>query len=117
MTSTEEGLEGLLDPPAQSSAKPESTSSSNSRKRARVEEENSPDEMMDKITRHCSCTVCLDVPGVALYQCKNGHLMCYTCLNHLLADARLKEEQSTCPNCRCEISMERCMRNLAAEKG
>ena len=76
---------------------------SNSRKRARVEDENSPEEMMEKITRHCSCTVCLDVPAVALYQCKNGHLMCYTCLNHLLADARLKEEQPNCPNCRCEI--------------
>jgi len=80
-----------------------STKAENSRKRARVEDENSPEEMMEKITRHCSCTVCLDVPAVALYQCKNGHLMCYTCLNHLLADARLKEEQPNCPNCRCEI--------------
>lgn len=88
---------------------------SNSRKRAR-EDENSPEEMMEKITRHCSCTVCLDVPAVALYQCKNGHLMCYTCLNHLLADARLKEESPNCPNCRCEIGLDSCMRNLAAEK-
>lgn len=93
-----------------------STKAENSRKRARVEDENSPEEMMEKITRHCSCTVCLDVPAVALYQCKNGHLMCYTCLNHLLADARLKEEQPNCPNCRCEIGLDSCMRNLAAEK-
>ena len=42
--------------------------------------------------------------------------MCYTCLNHLLADSRLKDENPTCPNCRCEISMDRCVRNLAAEK-
>ena len=81
---------------------PENSKQENSRKRAR-EDENSPEEMMEKITRHCSCTVCLDVPAVALYQCKNGHLMCYTCLNHLLADARLKEESPNCPNCRCEI--------------
>ena len=31
------------------------------------------------------------------------HLMCYTCLNHLLADSRLKDENATCPNCRCDI--------------
>jgi len=44
------------------------------------------------------------------------HLMCYTCLNHLLADSRLKDENATCPNCRCDISLDRCVRNLAAEK-
>nr|XP_031295793.1 cysteine and histidine-rich protein 1 isoform X3 [Camelus dromedarius] len=32
------------------------------------------------------------------------------------ADARLKEEQATCPNCRCEISKSLCCRNLAVEK-
>ena len=112
MGSTEEALEGLLEPPSISQSLSKSPGSSspsssgpNPRKRGRVDDENSPEDMMEKITRHCSCTVCLDVPGVALYQCKNGHLMCYTCLNHLLADARMKEEQSTCPNCRCEIRL------------
>ncbi|XP_009887548.1 PREDICTED: cysteine and histidine-rich protein 1-B-like, partial [Charadrius vociferus] len=38
------------------------------------------------------------------------------CFIHLLADARLKEEQATCPNCRCEISKSLCCRNLAVEK-
>jgi len=104
-------IQETLEIPENSNSKPE-----NSRKRARVEDENSPEEMMEKITRHCSCTVCLDVPAVALYQCKNGHLICFTCLNHLLADARLKEEQPNCPNCRCEIGLDSCMRNLAAEK-
>uniref|UniRef100_A0A452V055 Cysteine and histidine rich 1 n=1 Tax=Ursus maritimus TaxID=29073 RepID=A0A452V055_URSMA len=33
-----------------------------------------------------------------------------------IADARLKEEQATCPNCRCEISKSLCCRNLAVEK-
>ncbi|XP_068094274.1 zinc finger TRAF-type-containing protein 1 isoform X1 [Hyperolius riggenbachi] len=42
--------------------------------------------------------------------------MCAGCFIHLLADARLKEEQSTCPNCRCEISKSLCCRNLAVEK-
>ncbi|NXJ00461.1 CYR1B protein, partial [Psophia crepitans] len=39
--------------------------------------------------------------------------MCAGCFIHLLADARLKEEQATCPNCRCEISKSLCCRNLA----
>nr|XP_009666583.1 PREDICTED: cysteine and histidine-rich protein 1-like isoform X2 [Struthio camelus australis] len=51
-----------------------------------------------------------------LPQCTNGHLMCAGCFIHLLADARLKEEQATCPNCRCEISKSLCCRNLAVEK-
>uniref|UniRef100_A0AAA9SY39 Cysteine and histidine rich 1 n=1 Tax=Bos taurus TaxID=9913 RepID=A0AAA9SY39_BOVIN len=51
-----------------------------------------------------------------LCKCTNGHLMCAGCFIHLLADARLKEEQATCPNCRCEISKSLCCRNLAVEK-
>ncbi|XP_069477899.1 zinc finger TRAF-type-containing protein 1 isoform X2 [Ambystoma mexicanum] len=42
--------------------------------------------------------------------------MCAGCFIHLLADARLKEEQATCPNCRCEITKSLCCRNLAVEK-
>ena len=42
--------------------------------------------------------------------------MCAGCFSHLLADARLKDEQATCPNCRCEISKTSCSRNLAVEK-
>jgi hypothetical protein len=42
--------------------------------------------------------------------------MCAGCFAHLLADARLKDEQATCPNCRCEISKTICSRNLAVEK-
>lgn len=49
-------------------------------------------------------------------QCVNGHLMCAGCFNHLLADARLKDETATCPNCRCEITKSSCCRNLAVEK-
>jgi len=33
-----------------------------------------------------------------------------------LADSRLKDENATCPNCRCDIGLDRCVRNLAAEK-
>ena len=51
-----------------------------------------------------------------LFQCGNGHLMCAGCFNHLLADARLKDETATCPNCRCEINKNVCIRNLAVEK-
>lgn len=49
-------------------------------------------------------------------QCTNGHLMCAGCLAHLLADARLKDEEATCPNCRCDIGKNLCTRNLAVEK-
>ena len=56
------------------------------------------------------------MPQTAIYQCTNGHLMCAGCFSHLLADARLKDEQATCPNCRCEISKTSCCRNLAVEK-
>nr|XP_002736139.2 PREDICTED: cysteine and histidine-rich protein 1-B-like [Saccoglossus kowalevskii] len=62
------------------------------------------------------CAVCLDLPRSTVFQCTNGHLMCAGCFTHLLADARLKNEQATCPNCRCEISKSMCSRNLAVEK-
>lgn len=62
------------------------------------------------------CTVCLDDSKLNMHQCPNGHLMCVACLNHLLTDARLKDEQATCPSCRCEISRALCCRSLVAEK-
>nr|CAD7438259.1 unnamed protein product [Timema bartmani] len=62
------------------------------------------------------CAVCLDLPRTAVYQCSNGHLMCAGCFTHLLADARLRDEVSTCPNCRIEISKTSASRNLAVEK-
>lgn len=62
------------------------------------------------------CVVCLDLPNNSIYQCSNGHLMCVSCLNHLLADSRIKDEDATCPQCRCEISRTQCIRNLAVEK-
>jgi hypothetical protein len=58
--------------------------------------------------------------------------MCASCFNHLLADCKLKDEQTTwyfdpensinerflffSPTCRCEISKLNCTRNLAVEK-
>ncbi|XP_069361595.1 zinc finger TRAF-type-containing protein 1 homolog isoform X1 [Maniola hyperantus] len=62
------------------------------------------------------CAVCLDLPPAAVYQCSNGHLMCAPCFTHLLADARLRDESATCPNCRIEISKTSASRNLAVEK-
>lgn len=49
-------------------------------------------------------------------QCTNGHLMCAGCFTHVLADARLRDELATCPNCRIEISKTSASRNLAVEK-
>lgn len=62
------------------------------------------------------CAVCLDLPRVGVYQCSNGHLMCSGCFTHLLADARIRDETATCPNCRVEISRSAATRNLAVEK-
>ncbi|XP_071053347.1 zinc finger TRAF-type-containing protein 1 homolog isoform X2 [Onthophagus taurus] len=54
--------------------------------------------------------------GVLRRLCNNGHLMCAGCFTHLLADARLRDEMATCPNCRVEISKTVATRNLAVEK-
>lgn len=43
-------------------------------------------------------------------------MTCAGCFTHLLADARLRDEQATCPNCRVEISKTLAARNLAVEK-
>ncbi|KAK9720309.1 TRAF-type zinc finger [Popillia japonica] len=61
------------------------------------------------------CAVCLDLPRAAVYQCENGHLMCAGCFNHLIADARLRDEAATCPSCRVEITKASAIRNLAVE--
>lgn len=42
--------------------------------------------------------------------------MCAGCFTHVLADARLRDEMATCPNCRIEISKSSASRNLAVEK-
>lgn len=42
--------------------------------------------------------------------------MCVGCLSHLLADARLRNEMASCPNCRTDITESLCIRNLAVEK-
>lgn len=62
------------------------------------------------------CAVCMDLPYSSVFQCPNGHLMCSACFTHLLADARLRDETSTCPSCRCIITRDVCSRNLAVEK-
>ncbi|XP_062384822.1 zinc finger TRAF-type-containing protein 1 isoform X1 [Sardina pilchardus] len=85
------------------------------KKRIRLQEGESG-KLEERLYSVLCCTVCLDLPKASVYQCTNGHLMCAGCFIHLLADARLKEEQATCPNCRCEISKSLCCRNLAVEK-
>ncbi|KAL4704144.1 hypothetical protein ACJJTC_012960 [Scirpophaga incertulas] len=78
------------------------------------------DELNEKLENRLGgilcCAVCLELPQSAVYQCINGHLMCATCFTHLLADARLRDEAATCPNCRVEISKSSASRNLAVEK-
>ncbi|CAL4166014.1 unnamed protein product, partial [Meganyctiphanes norvegica] len=57
-----------------------------------------------------------DVLFFVVFGCSNGHLMCSGCFTHLLADARIRDETATCPNCRVEISRSLATRNLAVEK-
>ncbi|KAL5021687.1 hypothetical protein ScPMuIL_000842 [Solemya velum] len=76
---------------------------------------NQTNKLEDRLCGILCCAVCLDLPRTC-FQCSNGHLMCAGCFNHLLADARLRDETATCPNCRGEISKSICTRNLAVEK-
>ncbi|XP_022200961.2 cysteine and histidine-rich protein 1 homolog [Nilaparvata lugens] len=78
--------------------------------------DNKPDKLEQRLGGILCCAVCLDLPKAAIYQCTNGHLMCAGCFTHVLADARLRDEQATCPNCRIEISKSSASRNLAVEK-
>uniref|UniRef100_H2YQ04 RING-type domain-containing protein n=1 Tax=Ciona savignyi TaxID=51511 RepID=H2YQ04_CIOSA len=73
-------------------------------------------KLEERLNHILSCTVCLDLPTSACMQCCHGHLMCVGCYHHLLADARLKDEQATCPSCRVDITRGSCIRNLAVEK-
>ncbi|KAK3086385.1 hypothetical protein FSP39_017668 [Pinctada imbricata] len=84
-------------------------------KKAKIETTSKENCLEDRLSGILCCAVCLDLPSTC-FQCGNGHLMCAGCYNHLLADARLKDETATCPNCRCEISKSLCTRNLAVEK-
>ncbi|KAG7317064.1 hypothetical protein KOW79_019362 [Hemibagrus wyckioides] len=94
---------------------PETDPDAPPKKRVRLQE-GEAGKLEERLYSVLCCTVCLDLPKASVYQCTNGHLMCAGCFIHLLADARLKEEQATCPNCRCEISKSLCCRNLAVEK-
>ncbi|CAF0810447.1 unnamed protein product [Didymodactylos carnosus] len=78
--------------------------------------ENKQRLLEDRLGSILSCCICLDLSNLPMYQCPNGHLMCGNCFSHLLADGKLKDELTTCPNCRCEINKSNCCRNLAVEK-
>ena len=86
--------EHLEPPPSKMKKEMKTEDESSSSSGLNIPTAESPKEILERISRHCSCTVCLDIPRVSLWQCKNGHLMCATCLSHLIADARLKDEIS-----------------------
>nr|NP_001123341.1 zinc finger protein (TRAF/RING)-4 [Ciona intestinalis]FAA00142.1 TPA: zinc finger protein [Ciona intestinalis] len=85
-------------------------------KKLKTSKSNASEKLEERLNHILSCTVCLDLPTSACMQCCHGHLMCVGCYHHLLADARLKDEQATCPSCRVDITRGTCIRNLAVEK-
>ncbi|XP_026743819.1 cysteine and histidine-rich protein 1 homolog isoform X2 [Trichoplusia ni] len=85
-------------------------------KKRKITDKEGSDKLEHRLGGILCCAVCLDLPQAAVYQCSNGHLMCAPCFTHLLADARLRDESATCPNCRVEISKTSASRNLAVEK-
>ncbi|XP_075980916.1 zinc finger TRAF-type-containing protein 1 homolog isoform X2 [Anticarsia gemmatalis] len=85
-------------------------------KKRKINDKETSDKLEHRLGGILCCAVCLDLPQAAVYQCSNGHLMCAPCFTHLLADARLRDEAATCPNCRVEISKTSASRNLAVEK-
>ncbi|KPI94504.1 Cysteine and histidine-rich protein 1-like [Papilio xuthus] len=86
------------------------------KKRKIVSENEQCEKLEHRLCGILCCAVCLELPPAAVYQCTNGHLMCAPCFTHLLADARLRDEAATCPNCRVAISASSASRNLAVEK-
>ncbi|KAG8233724.1 hypothetical protein J437_LFUL013221 [Ladona fulva] len=86
------------------------------RKKAEKSSEPITEKLEHRLGGILCCAVCLDLPRAAVFQCTNGHLMCAGCFTHLLADARLRDEVATCPNCRVEIGRSSASRNLAVEK-
>lgn len=86
-------------------------------KKSKIVGENSTrDKLEARLIGVLSCVICFDLPSGSIYQCMHGHLMCIGCFNHILADARLKNEQALCPSCRADISSKNSSRNLAVEK-
>ncbi|KAL0820042.1 hypothetical protein ABMA28_006001 [Loxostege sticticalis] len=85
-------------------------------KKRKIADKETTEKLEHRLGGILCCTVCLDLPPAAVFQCSNGHLMCAPCFNHLLADARLRDESATCPNCRVDISKTLASRNLAVEK-
>ncbi|GFU06317.1 cysteine and histidine-rich protein 1-B [Nephila pilipes] len=113
--------EDIISPPSTSEERnePENTSEENNHlhSRAKKLKLNVKEEPLEeRLHEILCCAVCLDLPKSAVYQCRNGHLMCSECFNHLLADAHLKMVSSVCPSCRTLISKDLCVRNLVVEK-
>ena len=54
------------------------------------------------------CPICLErmKPPKKIFQCKNGHVLCETCI----------EKVYRCPTCRIPFSGEQRIRNIALEK-
>ncbi|KAI9575206.1 cysteine and histidine-rich protein 1 homolog [Glossina fuscipes] len=71
--------------------------------------------LTERLNALLCCVVCLNLSKFSMYQCRRGHLMCADCFNHLLADGRLRDQFSTCPSCRVDISYDTVVRNLCVE--
>ncbi|KAJ2938129.1 hypothetical protein O0L34_g3703 [Tuta absoluta] len=116
MPSSSEPVEAALEPPAAEEAVDRGDEGPSPKKRKTMPDKEGSEKLEHRLGGILCCAVCLDLPPAAVFQCTNGHLMCAPCFTHLLADARLRDEAATCPNCRVEISKTSASRNLAVEK-
>ena len=101
----------LLATPAISTADPDEVDEPPTKK-AKIVSNDKSRLLEDRIVSILSCCICLDLSTLPMFQvipirrrqakrtlshlqCVNGHLMCASCFNHLLADCKLKDEQTT----------------------
>merc|ERR1712150_325672 len=59
----------------------------------------------DRLRHVLECPVCLERPARPIYQCLNGHLICWLCYFQV----------EKCPVCRKNLDLSEPIRNLTAE--
>ena len=73
-------------------------------------------EVREKTKKIYECSVCLNLPECAIYQCSEGHLICRECYHKIPRPINgIIRGPIMCPSCRRELPVEP-IRNRAAEQ-